>query len=99
MLESNLEQSLRKYAARCGGKAYKWVSPGNPGVPDRICLFPGGRLVFVELKKPKLKDGRSGRQKKVGAYLQKLGFEVWRINDRQDFVDRLSQMGVLPLEV
>lgn len=29
---------------------YKWVSPGQNGVPDRICLIPGGRIVFVELK-------------------------------------------------
>lgn len=99
MLESALEQSVRQYVARCGGKAYKWVSPGNPGVPDRICLFPGGRIIFVELKQPGLKDGRSRQQKKVGAYLQKLGFEVWLINDRRGFTERLSSLGVTPLEI
>lgn len=99
MLESGLENSIRKYVRLCGGKMYKWVSPGNPGVPDRICLFPGARLVFVEVKKPGLKDGRSERQKKVGAFLQGLGFEVWLINDRTEFINRLDALGVRPLEV
>ena len=29
---------------------YKFVSPGNAGVPDRICVTPSGRVIFVELK-------------------------------------------------
>jgi len=39
-----------------GGKALKWISPGHPGVPDRICFFPPhavgspGPIVFVEVK-------------------------------------------------
>lgn len=35
-----------------GGLCYKFVSPGNPGVPDRLILLPGGRILFVELKTP-----------------------------------------------
>ncbi|MNN91223.1 VRR-NUC domain protein [compost metagenome] len=35
-----------------GGKAYKFVSPGNSGVPDRIVAFPLNIIVFVELKRP-----------------------------------------------
>ena len=34
-----------------GGVAYKFVSPGNSGVPDRIILMPGGKIYFVELKR------------------------------------------------
>lgn len=33
-----------------GGLCYKFVSPGNPGVPDRIAILPGGRTVYIELK-------------------------------------------------
>lgn len=99
MLESSFEQSFRKYVARCGGKAYKWVSPGNPGVPDRICLFPGARVVFVELKRPDLKDGRSARQKKVGAFLKSMGFEVWKINNKKDYIEKFAQIGVVPLDI
>ena len=35
---------------RRGALFYKFVSPGQPGVPDRIVVLPGGRCVFVELK-------------------------------------------------
>lgn len=28
----------------------KFVSPNNPGVPDRIVITPDGRVYFVELK-------------------------------------------------
>lgn len=96
MLESSLERSIRTYVRDCGGRAFKFVSPGTPGVPDRICVFPGARIVFVELKRPGVKDGRSPQQKKIGALLKKYGFEVWLINDRWDFIDRLNNMGVHP---
>ena len=33
-----------------GGLCYKFTSPGNPGVPDRIVILPGGTTVYVELK-------------------------------------------------
>lgn len=33
-----------------GGLCYKFVSPGNPGVPDRIVITPGGQTIYVELK-------------------------------------------------
>ena len=33
--------------------AYKFVSPGRAGVPDRIFLTPhGGKVFFVEFKAP-----------------------------------------------
>ena len=50
MRESEIERILVEEVRKLGGRAYKWVSPGNAGVPDRIVVFPGGRLVFVELK-------------------------------------------------
>lgn len=50
MRESELETKFRNLIARSGGKAYKFVSPGNDGVPDRLVILPGGRIGFVELK-------------------------------------------------
>lgn len=50
MKESTIEAQLVKLVNHSGGRAYKWVSPGNAGVPDRIVITPEGRVIFVELK-------------------------------------------------
>jgi len=50
MKESEIEKILVAKVRELGGKAYKWTSPGNDGVPDRIVIFPGRRPIFVELK-------------------------------------------------
>lgn len=50
MLEKELEEKLRKRVANMGGRAYKFVSPGNTGVPDRLIILPGGHVGFIELK-------------------------------------------------
>lgn len=50
MLEKEIEKILVNEVKKLGGKAYKFVSPGNDGVPDRIVVFPNRAPVFVELK-------------------------------------------------
>lgn len=50
MKESAIETRLVKLVREGGGLCYKFVSPGNVGVPDRLILIPGGRIVFAELK-------------------------------------------------
>ncbi len=50
MREKDIEKILVAEVRKLGGRAYKWVSPGNDGVPDRIVIFPGKTPVFVELK-------------------------------------------------
>ena len=52
MLEKQLEAWCRKYALLHGCLFYKWNSPSQRGVADRILLAPGGVVVFVELKRP-----------------------------------------------
>ena len=51
-LEKSVEQYLTKEVNKLGGLCWKWVSPGNSGVPDRIVIYKGS-VVFVELKRPK----------------------------------------------
>lgn len=91
MYEKELEKYIREYIRGIGGKAYKFVSPGNPGVPDRLCLFSGGRVVFVELKRPGVKDGRSERQKRVFKELEELGFTVWVIYNKEGFKSKIKE--------
>ena len=50
MREKDIEILLRDEMKKLGGRAYKWISPGNAGVPDRIVVFPDRPPVFVELK-------------------------------------------------
>ena len=50
MKESSIEQGLRTRLQRLGCLFYKFVSPGNNGVPDRIVITPGGTIIFAELK-------------------------------------------------
>ncbi len=50
MRERDIEQLLVREVRKNGGRAYKFISPGNDGVPDRIVLMPDGKIYFVELK-------------------------------------------------
>jgi hypothetical protein len=78
-LEKEIEAKLVKMIKSHGGLCLKWVCPGWSGVPDRICLLPGGRIYFVELKRPK--GGRiSPQQRWWDQKLQALGFFVAYIN-------------------
>lgn len=49
-LEKDIEKVLTDGVKKIGGRAYKFVSPGNSGVPDRLVVFRGRAPVFVELK-------------------------------------------------
>lgn len=91
MRESTVERYLVKQVAKVGGRAYKWVSPGNRGVPDRIVAFPDGSTVFVELKSP---IGVLSKQQRTQIlYLRDLGCHVCII-DSKEAVDRLVQVYV-----
>lgn len=85
MRESTIEAYLRDEVRKVGGKAYKFVSPGNDGVPDRMVCLPGGCVVFVELKAPGKRSTKLQelQQKK----LRDLGFPVWVIDSKIE-VDR-----------
>jgi len=84
--ERNIETYLRDQVRKAGGAAMKWVSPGNSGVPDRIVIMPGGRIVFVELKAP----GRKPTQLQLVQHerLRALGCDV-RVIDSREGVDGL----------
>ncbi|MDC9593537.1 VRR-NUC domain-containing protein [Xenorhabdus sp. IM139775] len=50
--EDVIERHLVNEVKKLGGIAYKFVSPGRRGVPDRVVVLPNGRVVFVECKAP-----------------------------------------------
>lgn len=79
MQESILEKKFRAMVAQAGGKAYKFVSPGNAGVPDRLVILPGGKIGFVELKQKGRKPGR--QQEYRIAELERLGCFATVVDD------------------
>lgn len=69
--ERDIEQWLRRKVTDAGGLFFKFTSPGNDGVPDRLVVM-GGRVVFVELKqeggKPRpLQEWQIARLRRAGA--------------------------------
>jgi hypothetical protein len=82
-LEKEIEEKLRKKVEKAGGRCLKWVCPGWAGVPDRMALLPGGRIIFAETKRPK-GGVLAKRQEKWRDILTGLGFTyrtVWDIPD------------------
>lgn len=86
MREREIEIYLRDEVKQAGGRAMKWTSPGNSGVPDRIVLFPGKAIVFVETKAPGKKP--TALQLSQHRRLAELGHTV-RVIDSKAQVDEL----------
>ena len=78
MRESKIERDLCKYAKNLGWYTYKWVCPGNNGVPDRI-FIKKGKILFIEFKSPgkKLRD----LQRNVLETLKNEGCNCYIIDD------------------
>lgn len=82
MRELKLEHRLVRKVERIGGRAPKWVSPGNRGVPDRLVILPNGRIAFVEMKAPgKPLEPLQVRWAKI---LRNLGHKVYKIDSNED---------------
>lgn len=91
MLEREIESWLNKKVRELGGISFKFVSPNNPGVPDRIYIFPGGRVYFVELK---TEIGKlSNIQKWQRERIQKMGCRYYLVKgmpQAREFVKELK---------
>ena len=80
--EAAVEAKLRDEMTRRGCLCYKWVSPGNTGVPDRIIITPRGDVILVELKTER---GRlSAVQKAQIRQLRAHGIETWVLYGAED---------------
>jgi hypothetical protein len=95
--EVDIERYFCRQVKARGGYAFKWVSPGQRGVPDRIVLLPGGKVWFVELKAP---GGRlSALQQFVGALLLRLGFHytvIWTKEQVDEWITTTSSTPTQP---
>ncbi len=89
MLEKEVEQRLHSGIknTKSGALCLKFVSPGFNGVPDRIILLPGAKVVFVETKKLGKKERI--RQLYVHELIRALGFEVYSTVDNPLYVEEI----------
>ncbi|OCG39026.1 nuclease [Gilliamella sp. Fer2-1] len=74
MRESVIEKNLVRQVEALGGITYKLSPIGRINKPDRLVMLPGGKVIFVECKRPGEKP-RSG-QVREHERLRKLGFRV-----------------------
>jgi len=87
MRETVIEAYLRDHVKAAGGKAYKFISPGNNGVPDRLVVIPGRPDFFVETKASGKKS--TPLQLAEQARLIRMGRTVYSEVDSKDKVDAL----------
>lgn len=75
MRETTVESKFFKAVKAKSGLAVKFVSPSFNGMPDRMVMFPGGRIGFVEVKAP----GKTPRPLQWSRHrlLRRMGFLVF----------------------
>lgn len=84
--EHELEDFAAARFAEAGHVLLKFVSPGFPGVPDRILIARTGAVVFIEFKAPGCKPRRT--QPAVIKMLRSLHHQV-------EVIDTYSQVDTL----
>lgn len=86
MTEKYIEKKFNEAVKKAGGWSLKFLPYFVAGLPDRIALFPGGKIFFAELKAPGKEP--SIVQLLVHKKLIKLGFRV-------EVIDNLEQINLL----
>jgi hypothetical protein len=90
-LERDIEAYLVKRVRSLGGMAYKFVSPSNRGVADRLVVLPD-QIWFVEVKQ---EGGRlTALQALFIEQMKRMGHNaivVWNKEDVDAFVATLSR--------
>lgn len=91
MNESRMERHLVEGVKKMGGMCVKFVSPGTPGVPDRLIITATGRIIFAELKT------ETGRLAKIQRYtieqMQKRGADVRVVKGLDEVKQLLAEIG------
>ena len=88
MLEKTIEKKVVEEAKRLWRAWGIKITPrGFVGLPDRMFLFPGGRICFVEFKAPGKKP--SAIQNFVIGRLRRMGFRVFVCDDVRRGIEQL----------
>jgi hypothetical protein len=89
MRESYIEHKVCAFAKTLGWLAFKFASPGNAGVPDRLFLRDGC-AIFVEFKAPGAKC--TPMQLRQHERLRRYGFPTVVIDNVEDGVKFFEQI-------
>ena len=79
--ERDVETYLSEHVRRLGGLSYK-LAPTTAGLPDRLLVLPGGRILLAEVKRPGEKLRRV--QEEIRRRLAARGVTVLVINSKDD---------------
>lgn len=80
--EKLLEKKLvKRVKEELKGWAIKLLATHITGIPDRMCLLPGGRIIFVEMKGTGLQPTKI--QSRIHSRLRGLGFLVLVIDSSE----------------
>lgn len=91
MLEKDIEEWLNRQIEKMGGLALKFVSPGNPGVPDEIYILPDGTVWFVELKQQLGRVANIRKWQRERLVSRGCNYRLLRgMQDAKNFVEELS---------
>lgn len=88
--EKLIERKLVELCKLNNGLCIKLLSNFFIGLPDRMCLFPGGKIIFVELKTTGQKPRKS--QILVHNQLQKLGFKVFVVDTTEQTIELIDKI-------
>lgn len=93
MKEKEIENYLVWHVEMAGGLAYKFASPNQRGVADRIVCMPDGSTWFVELKRP---QGRLSDLQKMFASEMKVLNQKYVCLWSKEMVDEWIKTAVVP---
>lgn len=86
--EKLLDKKLSLVITKLGGWSIKLVASHITGLPDRLCLLPGGVVFFAEIKTTGKKPTKI--QLAVHKKLDKLGFIVVVIDSSDSIIKLLT---------
>lgn len=93
--EKMLDQKLKRTVEAMGGECFKLLTTHISGLPDRLCLFRGGTVVFAEIKTTREKP------RKLQNYwlrkLNNLGFKSVVVDSSKDIEEIVNYAEKRPI--
>lgn len=88
MTESVIQRRMIEKLEKLGCLVIKIIRANKSGIPDLLVLVPGGKAIFIEVKKPGGKPSKL--QEYYIAQLRLLGFTAFWSNSVEDVVTTVS---------